>query len=296
MADTRVSDARVPDARVYERPADVVTVAGPDAGSFLQSLLSQDLDPVAVGASVPALLLQPQGKLIAPMQAVRVTDDTWWLVTDAGGGAAVREGLHRFLIRVKAEIVDASDQFAVLAVRGDGARDLASSVTVDGVVPVAAEWRGAPAVDLVGARDAIAIARAQLLDSHGAPSAPDAYEAARIEAGVPRLGADVDERTIPQEAFLETRAVSFTKGCFVGQELVCRIDTRGHVNRYLRRLQLDGAAPREAEVVVGDRVVGHLTSVSGTTALAMVRHEVEPPATVTVRWPGAEVSAAVEAI
>ena len=64
----------------------------------------------------------------------------------------------------------------------------------------------------------------------------DAYEALRIEVGVPRQGYDLDEKTIPQEAFLERDAVSFTKGCFLGQELVCRIDTRGRVNRYLRRL------------------------------------------------------------
>jgi folate-binding protein YgfZ len=130
------------------------------------------------------------------------------------------------------------------------------------------------------------------------------YEVARIEAGVPRLGVDVDERTIPQEAFLERDAVSFTKGCFLGQELVCRIDTRGHVNRHLRLLRLSGeAVPAPgAEVLAGDTTVGTLTSVAGVpgesraVALAMLRREVEPPADVRVRSDAGDLSATVEAL
>ena len=125
----------------------------------------------------------------------------------------------------------------------------------------------------------------------------DAYEVARVRAGVPRLGVDIDERTIPQEAFLERHAVSFTKGCFVGQELVCRIDTRGHVNRYLRRVTIaDASPPAGAEIVVGDKVVGALTSATGHAALGMVRREIEPPADVLVRWGDAEAPGRVEAL
>ncbi len=98
--------------------------------------------------------------------------------------------------------------------------------------------------------------------------------------------------------------MSFTKGCFLGQELVCRIDTRGHVNRYLRLLRLDGDAVPSAgtEVVVDGKVVGAITSAAagpdgtGVVALAMLRHEVEPPATVDVRADGGARSAAVEAL
>ena len=100
----------------------------------------------------------------------------------------------------------------------------------------------------------------------------------------------MDETTIPQEAFLEQSAVSFTKGCFLGQELVCRIDTRGHVNRFLRRFTgIEGDWPVPgAEVVAGGKVVGALTSVADdalrTGALGYVRREIEPPATVELRW------------
>ena len=106
-------------------------------------------------------------------------------------------------------------------------------------------------------------------------------EAERIRAGVPRLGADLDASVIPQEAFLERDAVSFTKGCFIGQELVCRIDSRGHVNRFLRHIVPDDPAvllPVGGEVVVNEKVVGTITSSATGVALGFVRREVEPPA------------------
>ena len=124
-----------------------------------------------------------------------------------------------------------------------------------------------------------------------APAAPvDAAaaadeERARIAAGVPKLGAELDDSVIPQEAFLERDAVSFTKGCFVGQELVCRIDTRGHVNRFLRHLVPEEDAvllPVGAEIVVDGKVVGTITSSAPGIALGFIRREVEPPADAAV--------------
>ena len=99
---------------------------------------------------------------------------------------------------------------------------------------------------------------------------------------MPRQGFDTDERTIPQEAGLELVAVSFTKGCFVGQELVCRIDTRGRVNRHLRRLRAgEGMLVRGAAVEHDGKAIGEITSTAGPVALAMLRREVEPGASVT---------------
>lgn len=250
---------------------DVVVVEGPDATSFLQSLVSQDLDPVAVGTGVHALLLQPQGKLVADFYAVRTEPDTWWLLADAGVGEALFAGLKRFKIRVKAELREES--VASLAVRG-----IAVPETPD-VVVAAVDWPGGLAFDVVGSAAAIEA----LAESIGAPALdPANYERARIEAGVPRQGVDTDERTIPQEAGLEQTAVSFTKGCFVGQELVCRIDSRGHVNRFLRRLRADGPLDRGLVVQADGKDVGAVTSVAGEVGLAMLRREVEPGAVVTV--------------
>jgi folate-binding protein YgfZ len=261
---------------------DLVVVEGPDATSFLQSLVSQDLDPVPVGGSAHALLLQPQGKLLADLYAVHTAEDTWWCICEAGFGAELAAGLNRFRIRVKVDVRE--DAVAALALRG------VEPPRAAGVVVFPVDWDGGAAFDAVGPDDAI-----DALSSSLAVAVVDgaAYETARIEAGVPRQGLDTDERTIPQEAELDTTAVSFTKGCFVGQELVCRIDARGHVNRHLRRLRSESSALQAgASVTAGDREVGTVTSAAGVIALAMLRREVEPESVVDV----AGVEAAVEAI
>jgi folate-binding protein YgfZ len=284
----------------------LVVVDGPEATSFLQSLVSQDLDPVADGGGAHSLLLQPQGKLVVDFRALRV-GDAWWLDCEAGFGTLLAETLGRYRIRVKAEVADRSGDTAMVSVRGDGTddvvRDLVGALPPpDAYAHVAAgdlrvvrvAWPGFDGLDVFGPSAA--------LDALAWPAfRSDAFEAARIEHGVPRLGVDIDDSTIAQEAFLEHDAVSFTKGCFLGQELVCRIDTRGHVNRFLRRVRFltDGELPpRGAELVLADKVVGNLTSVAEAPdfdgiALAMVRREVEPPADVTLTWDTGEVAAIV---
>ena len=206
-----------------------MTVTGPDTWTFLQSLLSQDLDALADGEDLPTLLLTPQGKVDVVARIARRGDDAL-LTTDPGWGQQLADSLTRFKIRTKVEIA---------------------------VEP-------APSVDEATAT---------------------AEEIERIAAGVPRLGADLDDSVIPQEAFLEVDAVSFTKGCFIGQELVCRIDSRGHVNRFLRHLvpaSDDVLLPVGSEITVGEKVVGRVTSSAPGIALGYVRREVEPPADATV--------------
>jgi tRNA-modifying protein YgfZ len=261
---------------------DLVEVSGPDATSFLQSLVSQDLDALGVGEGGHSLLLQPQGKLLVDFYAVHVAADVWWCVCEGGFGDALATGFDRFKIRVKVDVRQVP--VAALAVRG------VQPNAGPGLQLVGVDWEaGAPAFDAVGTESAIAA----LSDSLDAPLVDtDAYERARIEAGVPRQGFDTDERTIPQEAGLELVAVSFTKGCFVGQELVCRIDARGHVNRHLRRLRAPGGdMPRGATVASEGREVGEVTSAAGTVALAMLRREIEPGARVDVGGFAADVEA-----
>ena len=275
--------------RGFDWNAGLVTVIGPDAQSFLQSLVSQDLDPLADGEGARSLLLQPQGKLVANFVLLRVAADEWWCITDEGVSEALAAGLNRFKIRVKADIEDRTAASAALLLLG-AAPGIVTAVGDVHAVEIA--WGRDRAVVVVGSSVAVDAARASLVDVGWGTEAD--FEAARIAAGVPRQGVDIDERTIPQEAFLDEDAVSFTKGCFVGQELVCRIDTRGHVNRFLRRVMLsDATAPAGAEIVIDDRVVGALTSVAGTDALAMVRREVEPPASVVVRWDDHEIAGTV---
>ena len=264
----------------------VVTVTGPDTFSFLQALVSADLDPLGDGDAVHSLLLVPQGKLDVDFRLLRVGPEEAWLDCAPGLGAQLATSLTRFRIRVKAEIVDRTGDLGVLTRVGD-AGDLARGVApADGVHRVPTRW----GFDLIGPCDALPVVDA--VD-------PLAYEAWRIEQAIPVQPADIDDSTIAQEAFLERDAVSFSKGCFIGQELVCRIDSRGHVNRFLRRFaHIEGDwPPVGAEIVVDDKVVGALTSVAPailpTGALGYVRREVEPPATATLRWDGGHATAVI---
>jgi hypothetical protein len=299
----------------------VVVVTGPEALSFLHSLLSQDVAALADGEGVHSLLLQPQGKLDVDLRMLRVGGEGW-LDCEVGRGEQLAASLRRFKIRVKAEVDDRTGAWGCLALRGPQAAEVveeASGVAVPeaahahvapgpGVSPwrdvrlVRADWPGVPGVDVVGPLPALAGAWGELVGAGAVPAGLAAFEAVRVAAGVPRQGRDLDEKTIPQEAFLDLDAVSFTKGCFLGQELVCRIDTRGHVNRYLRRLDLAGDVrpPAGAEVVWEGKEVGALSSVAastaGTVALGYLRREVDLPAQVLLRWDGGEATATASAL
>jgi folate-binding protein YgfZ len=276
---------------------DVVRVSGPDATSFLQSLLSQDLDPVAVNDTVHALLLEPRGKLVVDMHAKRTEADTWLLVCEGGFGSVLADGLNRFKIRVKVDIEQLSSTF-VFAVRGPDAQELMHWFRHEPLPhrTLRIDWGAAVGYEVV-CHEAVLDEAIDQLSQRGAREIDaDAYDALRIEAGVPRQGFDIDETTIAQEAYLERDAVSFTKGCFVGQELVCRIDSRGHVNRLLRRLRADSPLDRGATVEADGKAVGTVTSSAGPVALAMLRREVEPGSSVLVRAGTREVTARVEAI
>jgi folate-binding protein YgfZ len=261
-----------------------VSVAGPDTFSFLQALVSADLDPLADGDAVHSLLLAPQGKLDVDFRLLRVGAEEVWLDCAPGFAPQLAASLTRFRIRVKADIVDRTGELGMLSRIGDD----------DGVSTPAAVHRIPTAwgIDLVGPVAALSQLQVPFVD-------PVAFEAWRIEQGIPVQPSDVDDSTIPQEAFLEQDAVSFTKGCFIGQELVCRIDSRGHVNRFLRTFsQIEGGwPPVGAEVVVAGKVVGALTSVAPaelpTGALGYVRREVEPPSDVELRWDGGRATAVI---
>src|SRR5215831_531715 len=285
-----------------------VLVTGPDAWSYLQSLVSADLDAVGDGEGAHSLLLTPQGKLDVDFRLLRVGDEVW-LDCDPGFGEQLAGSLNRFRIRVQCDVADRSGSWGSLAVRGPAALGGASALGVevpaaphahvpfeDGVV-VRVPWPGGDGFDVVGPPATVATSRERLSAADLRVCTAEAFETLRIEAGVPRQGFELDDKTIPQEAFLERDAVSFTKGCFLGQELVCRIDTRGHVNKYLRRLTgIEDAPPRGSEIVAGDKVVGAVTSSAPGVALGYVRREVEPPAPVELRWDGGAGHAVVEAV
>ncbi|MDP9070631.1 MAG: hypothetical protein M3N68_04985 [Actinomycetota bacterium] len=270
---------------------DFLRVHGPDTIGYLQGQLSQDVDALAVGAAADSLVLQPQGKVDAMVRVVRSAEDEVVIDVDGGYGEAVVARLTRFKLRVKADIEPLD--WRCLAIRGPDAHRVQPS----GGLVVAADWPGLPGVDALG-EDPVVPAGLRLCGR-------DAWEAVRIEAGIPAMGRELTDRTIPAEAGVVERTVSFTKGCYTGQELVARIDSRGgNVPRRLRGVVVatNVLPPVGAALTVGDREVGSLTSVGESlerrapVALAYVRREVEPPAEAHVRWEGGSAPARIEAL
>ncbi|CAA9222599.1 MAG: tRNA-modifying protein YgfZ [uncultured Acidimicrobiales bacterium] len=262
---------------------DVMEVAGADAETYLQGQLSQDVAALAVGASAISFVLQPQGKVDALVRVSRTAPDTFVVDVEGGFGPAVAARLERFLLRTKATVT-ALDDWRVLALWGDEPTALVELARQDAEAAVAAP------LDWPGLEGAVALGP-DLVVPPGAHERSSAdHEARRVGAGWPAMGRELDAGTIPAEAGqgVIDRAVSFTKGCYTGQELVARVDSRGgNVPRRLRRLRIDEGVPAEGSPVVVDaKEVGRVTSVvptgRGAVALAYVGRAVEPPATATL--------------
>ncbi len=280
---------------------ELVWARGPDAVTFLDGLLSQDIAGIAPGAVAPALLLAPQGKLRAVLTLLRGVDNVG-LVADAGIAGVAAGDLARYRIRVDVEIEE--EPTPLLELWGPNSATVLNAsglpvpegwAEVDGTL-IAAVPLGGLERYLVAGVDA-----SRLKDAGATPAGSLAAGTVRIEAGEPVMGIDVDEATIPQESGLVERSVSFTKGCYLGQELVARIDSRGRVNRHLRGLQLESNVlpPLGASVATGDRVVGTLTSLGESLelrapiGLGLLRREVEPGDQVSIRWDGGSAVARV---
>ena len=259
---------------------DVVRVHGPEAVAYLQGQLSQDVEGLAVGTSAWSLLLQPTGKVDAWLRVTRTGDEEVRLDVDAGAGEAVLARLKRFKLRTKAELE--LETWRGWAVRGPGASGTGW----------AAGWPGTEGYDVLGPDGDVEVPTAPGVD-------PAALEALRIASGVPAMGAELTEDTIPAEAgqWLIDASVSFTKGCYTGQELVARIDSRGGSGpRPIRGLRLTADAPVGTPVVVDGKEVGSLTSVAhssthGPIALAAMARSVEVGAEVLVDGQPATVTA-----
>lgn len=274
---------------------DAVVVHGPDARAWLQGQVSQELTGLEVAGSVETLVLSPQGRIECFCRLSVLADDVVLLDTDEGFGPALADRLRRFRLRVKAELEPG--QVGVLELRGpraieqlaghgpgprelDGA-DRAPSLEGPWLLGAAVDWRGLSGVDVIGPKVT------ERWPVTGVPIGwPEELEAARIRAGVPRMGRELTEKTIPQEAGdLVARTVSFDKGCYTGQELVARIDARGsNVARRLRLITvIEGPRVEPGDsLVVEEREVGQLTSAAESSngpvqvGLAYIRRGIEP--------------------
>jgi len=263
----------------YPVDRDVLVVDGPDATTFLDGQLSQDLATIGDGASAWTFALDPTGKVGSWFRISRA-DDGWLLDVDAGQGTALEARLGRFLLRTDAsfELLD----WTMVSIRGPGAAD----VDAGGARSLDPAWPGVEGLDLLGpAVDAPAELPVGRLSD---------LEALRIEAGVPAMGAELDDTVIPAASGVVERSVSFTKGCFTGQELVARIDSRGgSTPTRLMGLVVDGPAvpERGAPVVVDGSEVGRVTSVAwapwrdAAVAMGFIARAVESAAEGSVTGP-----------
>lgn len=242
---------------VYVGVRDVVSVSGPEAGAYLQGQVSQDVLKLATGASAWSFVLQPQGKVDAWFRVTRTGDDSYLLDVDAGAGPQLLSRLERFKLRTKATFELA--EWALHAYEGE------PSVRPEApIVAVAADGSG------------LDVLAPELPEPAGEPVSFEAYEKRRILAGIPSMGAELDESTIPAESRMVDVSVDFEKGCYTGQELVARVDSRGdNTPRKLRIVSGGGSAAAGDELLVDGAGVGVLTSVApaddGFVALAYVK-------------------------
>jgi folate-binding protein YgfZ len=234
---------------VAAREREFVRVAGPDAADYLQRMVSNDVQALSVGEACPALLLTAKARLIAPLVVLRRAEDDFLLLTEPGLGEVLRAHLTRMRLRAQC-VIELEEHESVLVFGG-----------TDGF-----------ATDRRGARE--------LLDSGLEPTlSEEEAELRRIEEGVPRWERELDDRILPAEAGLDATHISFSKGCYPGQEPVARLHFRGHPNRGLRVLELGELPERDAPLLHEGREVGRVTSAArredGTVvALAFVRTEV----------------------
>ncbi len=293
-------------AGAFRAGRDVLAVRGPDAEAYLQGQLSQDVAALAVGASADSLLLEPDGKLSALVRVTRTDGQGFVLDVDKGYGEAVAARLRRFLLRSKVEL-DPLD-WRDLSLRGAGVSEAAAGLLTvlaeRGVLALPFEWNGWTGVDLLGPADVVLGPDAAALPEGITACSAEAVEACRIVSGIPAMGTELTGKTIAAEAGLVARTVSFTKGCYTGQELVARLDSRGsNVPRRLvgivgptgadapltRGMTLHGGEAPPGDGAAEDKVVGTITSAARSVelgawvALGYLHRTVEAPGPLRVR-------------
>jgi folate-binding protein YgfZ len=273
----------------------MLLVRGPDAAEYLQGQLTNDVEALEPGDGCYAALLDRKGHVQADMRVLHLGPEEFWIDTEPEAVEAARGHLEMYKIGREAEVVDLGRERALISLIGPAAAPLAGTaalpedssaeVVVSGVGCLAVGT--AEGIDLICPEaDAEALRRA-LLEAGAREVDPGAAEILRIEAGRPRYGAEMGPGTMPAEAGIVERAVSFTKGCYIGQEPVARLHYKGKPNRHLRGLSLSGAAEPGSVLRLGEKEVGRLGSVRlsparGHIGLAVVRREAEPGAEVAV--------------
>lgn len=288
-----------------------VAITGADRLSFLHALLTNDVARLTKGTGTYSAYLTPQGRMISDMRVIETGDR---VLLDVEGAVAVplAERFEKLIFSEDVQVQNLSDELAEIGVHGPSAADAVEratginaarlenqhdNISATGWGPALAgpitlvrdDSLGLTGFDLYIARADADQVRAKLVDAGAMEASKETAELLRIEAGRPRFGIDMDTETIPLEAGIEDRAISFTKGCYVGQEVIIRVMHRGHgrVARRLVGLVLDGgAAPSRGDAILaGEKEVGEITSaadsplMSSPIALGYVHRDCTAPGT-----------------
>ncbi len=277
-----------------------IAVGGSEAGEFLQGQLTNDVEALAAGDGCYAALLDRKGRVRADMRVLRLEDGSLLIDTEPEAGPTVLSHLSMYTIGRDATVAAAAAGELLLSLLGPQAESIIGAplgaehshreiVIAGASCRVIATDLGADVLVPAAAGDAVAAA---LRDGGAEPIEVEAAEIARVESGRPRLGREIEpERTMPQEAGINERAVSFTKGCYIGQETVARLHYKGKPNRHLRLLTSAERLPDRAGVSRDGRALGTvgtavLSPARGPLALAILRREAEPGTEVEVEGAG----------
>ncbi|HEX4308073.1 MAG TPA: folate-binding protein [Solirubrobacterales bacterium] len=274
---------------VLVRERGFIDVLGPDGAEYLQGQLTNDVEALEVGDGQYAALLDRKGHMQADLRLIRVGEDAILLDTEAATKDVALRHLTMYSIGRDVQVMDASEERAAVSLIGPRAAEIAGTPPLPEFANEATAIAGVDVV-AVGTRDGIdlllpAVERERvvgsLVDAGAVEVSPEAVEILRVESGVPRFGAEMDTATMPAEAAIVEDAVSFTKGCYIGQETVARLHYKGKPNRHLRGLRLSGAAAPGAALRLGEKEVGTLggsvvSPALGPIGLAIVRREAEP--------------------
>jgi tRNA-modifying protein YgfZ len=280
-----------------------LALTGPDAGEFLGGQVTNEVASLRPGEGRYAAFLTHKGKMLGDMRVIAVGPDPegppaeLLLDTERSALQALFDMIRRFNIGFQVELHKRTVERGLLSLLGPASQAVAgaeglgeqehssAAVEIEGIAALAI--RTDLGVDLLCEADAAETLIAALRARGAEVVSEEAAECLRIEHGRPRYGIDLDDSVIPQEAGLNERAVSFTKGCYVGQETVARLHWKGKPNRHLRGLRLSAPAEAGAELRLGERVVGRLSSVSdspvhGPIGLGLLRREAKPGSRVEV--------------
>jgi folate-binding protein YgfZ len=279
-----------------------LALTGGEAKDFLQGQLTNDVEALSPGSGLYAAFLTHKGKMLGDVRVLDLGDELW-LDTERVALQELFTMIRRYKLGRDVELHKRTLESGLLSLIGPHARRAAGAderlgeqehacVRADlagsSVVLVATDV----GVDVICAAAATAAVAGALREAGAEPVSESSAETLRIERGRPRYGVDMDTDTLPQEAGINDRAVSFTKGCYVGQETVARLHYRGKPNRHLRGLRLSAPTEHGDPIQLGERAVGTVGSASvsptfGPIALALVRREAKPGATVSVGADGA---------